>query len=40
MKVLAYDPFLSRSAPRSSAWTKVELDELLRAPTSSRCTRR
>ena len=40
MKVIAYDPFLSPDRALDLGVEKVELDELLRAPISSRCTRR
>ncbi len=37
MKVVAYDPFLSEERATQIGVTKVELDELWRAPISSRC---
>jgi D-3-phosphoglycerate dehydrogenase / 2-oxoglutarate reductase len=40
MHVLAYDPFLSTERAQELGVEKVELDELLARPTSSRCTRR
>jgi D-3-phosphoglycerate dehydrogenase len=40
MHVLAYDPFLSEERAEELGVDKVELDELLARPTSSRCTRR
>ena len=40
MKVVAYDPFLSPERAVELGVDKVELDELLRRRTSSRCTRR
>jgi D-3-phosphoglycerate dehydrogenase len=40
MKVVAFDPFLTPERALEMGVEKVDLDTLLAAPTSSRCTRR
>ena len=40
MRVIAFDPFLARSAPPRSASRRSSSTSCWRAPTSSRCTRR